>query len=306
MLKTLGLLKTLIIADDLTGAADCAAACGPGTRVVLRDAGEIYDAEAVAFDADTRRMDAEHASAETARIVRAHPAGLVYKKIDSTLRGHVRAEIEAALTAYREIGHPEAEAVVAPAFPAMDRITRGGRHYVRGVALDTGNVPDLCDAETDGDLRALVAKWTGCDVLWAGSAGLMQALMSSMAKPEPLPLPKIDGPIVFAAGSNTACSRGQIEALRDTADAVILTGEAKILAEQVSRRERIGALVLTGGDTARAVLLALGITALRIASEVEAGVPILITEGPRPIPVVTKAGDFGDRDTLMRCLHRLR
>lgn len=263
-------------------------------------------AEAVAVDANTRSMDAAEATAATARLVRAHPAALVYKKIDSTLRGHVRVEIEAALGAYREMGHAQAVAVVAPAFPAMGRMTRDGRHYVHGVPLETGSLPLLCDAETDSDLRALVAKWSGRDVVWAGSAGLMYALMAGAAKQERLPLPQIRGPIVFAVGSNAECSRDQAEALRSAADAVVLSGQPKTLAEQISRQGRIGALVLTGGDTARAVLVALGITRLRIAGEVETGVPVLLTEGPRSFPVVTKAGSFGDRQTLLRIFDFLR
>jgi 4-hydroxythreonine-4-phosphate dehydrogenase len=78
-------------------------------------------------------------------------------------------------------------------------------------------------------------------------------------------------------------------------------GEAEGLAEAIAgMREQIGGLVLTGGATARAVLSRLGIAALRVVGEVETGVPILVAEGSG-LPVVTKAGDFGDRETLLRC-----
>jgi uncharacterized protein YgbK (DUF1537 family) len=63
---------------------------------------------------------------------------------------------------------------------------------------------------------------------------------------------------------------------------------------------RCGGLVLTGGDTARAVLEALDIPWLRIVGEVEPGVPVS-TAGPGGRPIVTKAGAFGDRHTLRRC-----
>ena len=65
--------------------------------------------------------------------------------------------------------------------------------------------------------------------------------------------------------------------------------------------DRIGALVSAGGETARAVLLALGATGLRLLGEIEAGVPLSIAEGNRPLPVVTKAGAFGRDDTFLRC-----
>ena len=48
------------------------------------------------------------------------------------------------------------------------------------------------------------------------------------------------------------------------------------------------------------MLSRLGIAALRVVGEVETGVPILIAEGSGLV-VITKAGDFGDRETLLRC-----
>jgi len=67
-----------------------------------------------------------------------------------------------------------------------------------------------------------------------------------------------------------------------------------------------GGLVMTGGDTAGAVLAGLGVHALRLVAEVEPGVPLGITVGPLALPFVTKAGAFGDEATLARCLARLR
>lgn len=301
-------MKVLVVADDLTGAADCAAASGLDAAVVLDDSRGLPAAEVVAIDGDTRRMDAASAAAETARIVRAHPASIVYKKIDSALRGHVREEIDVALEAYRGMGHPGAEAVIAPAFPAMGRVTKGGRHYVRGVPVEWSALPALCDASSDEDLRAIVEKWKGRDVLWVGSAGLMAALTASLPKPPPRAIPRVDGPILFAVGSYSERAREQAAALRESGGAseAILVGEAGALATQIAaRREPIGALALTGGDTARAVLHALGIAALHVLGEIETGVPVLMAEGPRPLVVVTKAGDFGDRGTLVRVHRRL-
>jgi 4-hydroxythreonine-4-phosphate dehydrogenase len=40
--------------------------------------------------------------------------------------------------------------------------------------------------------------------------------------------------------------------------------------------------------------------------EIEPGVPLGLTMGARRIPVVTKAGGFGDALTLERCLARLK
>jgi uncharacterized protein YgbK (DUF1537 family) len=114
---------------------------------------------------------------------------------------------------------------------------------------------------------------------------------------------------VFAVGSYSERSREQVEALRAAGigSDLVFTGDADAVAREIAaRREPIGGLVLTGGDTARAVLRAMGIAALRVVGEVETGVPILVTEGAIALPVVTKAGDFGDRETLVRCRATLR
>jgi D-threonate/D-erythronate kinase len=310
------LLEILIIADDLTGAADCGAAFAAhdlDTVVVLDESGGIPPAQVVAFDANTRAMTPEAAAAETARIVREYPARIVYKKIDSTLRGNVAAEVAAALEAYREMGHPRAIAVVAPAFPAMGRTTKNGRMYVRGEAIEHRDIGlALEDAETDEDLRAIAAKWMGHEegVLWVGSAGLARWLpeAAGLKRVDSRDVPKAAEPIVFAVGSPSQRSREQVEALKDSGvgNDVILTGEPTALAETIARRqEPIGSLVLTGGETARAVLSRLGIAVLRVVGEVETGVPILVAEGSRAPIVITKAGDFGDRGTLVRCRTRL-
>jgi uncharacterized protein YgbK (DUF1537 family) len=310
------LLDILIIADDLTGSADCGAACaahGLDTVVVLDDAAGIPRAQVLAFDANTRTMTPEAAASEVARIVRQYPARIVYKKIDSTLRGNVGVEVAAALEAYREMGNPKAIAVVAPAFPAMERTTKNGRMYVRGKAIENRDIGLLLEnAKTDKDLRAIAAKWMNhaAGVLWAGSAGLARWLPEAAGLKRGVlqSAPRAVGPIVFAVGSPSPKSREQVVALKDSgigSDA-ILTGEAEELAETVAgMRERIGGLVLTGGETARAVLSRLGVTALRVVGEVEIGVPILVAEGSG-LAVITKAGDFGDRETLLRCRARLR
>jgi uncharacterized protein YgbK (DUF1537 family) len=45
---------------------------------------------------------------------------------------------------------------------------------------------------------------------------------------------------------------------------------------------------------------------MRLLDEVEPGVPLGSSLGALRIPVITKAGEFGDSDTLCRCLARLR
>lgn len=70
--------------------------------------------------------------------------------------------------------------------------------------------------------------------------------------------------------------------------------------------EHIGAVIATGGETAHAILSAMGTKCLRLAGEIEPGVPLSVAAGIRPVPVITKAGAFGSRETLLRCYETLR
>ena len=69
---------------------------------------------------------------------------------------------------------------------------------------------------------------------------------------------------------------------------------------------QIGAVISTGGETAHAILSAMGWKTLRLAGEIEPGVPLSVATGSRPVPVITKAGAFGSRETLLRCYETLR
>jgi uncharacterized protein YgbK (DUF1537 family) len=70
--------------------------------------------------------------------------------------------------------------------------------------------------------------------------------------------------------------------------------------------ETLGGLVATGGDIARAVLSSLGATGIHLVGEVEPGVPLGLADTPRPLPLVTKAGAFGNPSTLKRCRAALK
>jgi D-threonate/D-erythronate kinase len=149
----------VIVADDLTGAADCGVACtaaGLSTVVVFSEASRARDlaADAIAFDTDTRRQLPEVAGAATELAVRQLCRGagvrVVYKKIDSTLRGNFAVEIAAARRASAGLLVYSAArgvtalapplAIVAPAFPATGRTTRRGRMFLQGTPLEESEV----------------------------------------------------------------------------------------------------------------------------------------------------------------------
>jgi D-threonate/D-erythronate kinase len=136
-------MRVGIIADDLTGAADTGvqlARAGYRTAVAFRDAPipPAEDLDAVALDTDSRAMPAGFAAKrvlEAGRAVR--DARIVYKKLDSTLRGPIAAELAAALGA-----SGRGRAVVAPAFPAAGRTTVDGVQLVRGVPVHETEAKD--------------------------------------------------------------------------------------------------------------------------------------------------------------------
>jgi uncharacterized protein YgbK (DUF1537 family) len=68
----------------------------------------------------------------------------------------------------------------------------------------------------------------------------------------------------------------------------------------------IGAFAATGGETAAAFLSRFGVNGIRLAEEIEPGVPLGLTIGSLSVPVCTKAGAFGDEYSLIRINERLR
>ena len=152
------LLDVGVIADDLTGAADSGVQfvrAGYRTAVIFRAESVPDDVEAAVIDTDSRSLDPGEARE---RVLRAgetlRGARIVYKKLDSTLRGPVAAELAAALEATGRV-----RAVVAPAFPAAGRSTRGGVQMVRGVPVHETELAD--DPQTpvvQGHIPSLLAE----------------------------------------------------------------------------------------------------------------------------------------------------
>ena len=129
------MIRVGIVADDLTGAADTASQfvrAGWSTELQLRPGKS--EAQVVAATTESRNCDAAAAAeAVTLAVKRLREVGVthLYKKIDSTLRGQIRAEVRAALDGWSA----NAIAVVCPAFPAMGRTLVGGRLRVNGVPV---------------------------------------------------------------------------------------------------------------------------------------------------------------------------
>ncbi|MBV8619481.1 MAG: four-carbon acid sugar kinase family protein [Curvibacter sp.] len=130
----------LILADDLSGAADCAvgaARSGLESVVLWGLQTQARPEQVVAIDADTRYAPAARAAERQAGLWQLYtgagaPPRRLYKKIDSTLRGNFAAE----MAALRAAG----VAIVASAYVAAGRTVVDGRVLVQGRPLEASEV----------------------------------------------------------------------------------------------------------------------------------------------------------------------
>ncbi|MDX3848653.1 four-carbon acid sugar kinase family protein [Streptomyces europaeiscabiei] len=261
--------EIVILADDLTSAGDGAGPfrqAGHDARILLTTPASVprHAVGVSAVDLGSRVLDEEAAASRTWRAARLFAGSeLLFKTVDSTLRGHVTAEVRAAWA-----GSGRRAVVIAPAFPAEGRVTVEGVQYVRGVPVHKSDyardpvhpvrcsdltmlfpkavlaLPDraaelpaliengdliVCSATEDGDLDSLVAAVPRLDdVLWVGSPGLAAALARRCARATgstaSLPAPA-RRPLIVVGSTNPA-TRRQLATLHTRADAQGVTVSA--------------------------------------------------------------------------------
>lgn len=136
--------RILIIGDDLTGTnATAAIYARRGLTAVTalspdlaRDLSDSVDV--LAFTTNSRNFTPAAASAAVrdAMALCTPNVELMVKRMDTTLRGNVGAEISACIERFREI-HPNrlSFGLVVPAYPASGRCTVGGYQLVNGLPL---------------------------------------------------------------------------------------------------------------------------------------------------------------------------
>ncbi|MGC7870057.1 four-carbon acid sugar kinase family protein [Desulfosporosinus sp. SYSU MS00001] len=140
--------KVVIIADDLTGANATGvllARQGFKTATFLDlhqyDEQENSGLNVISINTDSRGVDEDTAYERVKEAVRffqdtGTDVGLFCKRIDSTLRGNIGAEIAAVLDNLPD----ETIAVVVPAFPGSGRVSIGGYLMVNSVPLEKTGV----------------------------------------------------------------------------------------------------------------------------------------------------------------------
>ena len=163
-----------IIADDLTGANDTALQFhlrGANTKILIdsectpKDKG---DTEVWALSTESRNIEDWEAVVSVEKAVNSFVENFsfdyFYKKIDSTLRGHIARE---TLTMLDILGLDAA--IIIPAFPQEGRITVGGNQLLKGVPLGRtemamdphspiteSHVPTLLASQLDDKQKELV------------------------------------------------------------------------------------------------------------------------------------------------------
>src|SRR3989442_5525723 len=171
-----------ILADDLTGACDTGAlfAAKDPVPVTVWPRAPV-PAVARAVDTETRTLDGSTAAQRAAAAAVAAPAARIFKKIDSTLRGHVGPEVDALISATGATG-----VLLSPAFPARGRTVVERMLMIDGVPImetafrrdpelprsDTGNVIDILRPVLDRPLS-----WIPLDQVRAGLNALAARLV---------------------------------------------------------------------------------------------------------------------------------
>jgi len=248
-------LDCLLLADDLTGACDAGvsfAMRGRRTTVPLATETGLPDPDVLALSSESRDLPSDAIQEAILSIARstAFTPRILFKKIDSTLRGQPGLEIATALEAFRCDA-----AIVCPAFPAMHRVVRSGYLSIDGspdfppmeiaACLRAGGAeacivarPDtmsdairsgarvlVLDAACDQDLDRIAAAGLdpGLRILWSGSAGLASALARTLPVRSLSPVrPVRRGSVLLGIGSDHRVTLAQQAALIAERDAILL------------------------------------------------------------------------------------
>lgn len=255
--------QMLIVADDLTGAADTGgvfASAGIATSIGFPNEA-IPRNSVVALFTDSRMLDSAAAGqlttlalAGVAHSSRPEPRW-IYKKIDSTLRGNPAAELFAVMDAMHE--HT---ALVAPALPAEGRTTRDGHQYVDGIRLD--RLPDA-ESGAQSSIRSMFqarpetpVHLLPFDVVRAGDAAVVRYMSST-------------GPGIIVADADNDVDLLTLSRAAASRDVRILCGSA-------------------GFARALSVVLPFTRDEFTTATNGHADVPVLVVAGSRQLATVAQ------------------
>jgi uncharacterized protein YgbK (DUF1537 family) len=260
--------RMLIIADDLSGAADCASACA-GTAlsavVALSSEFDRGTADVLSVDADTRNLEPTAAAHRMAQVLRRYGGGkdlFLFKKLDSTLRGNIGHELAAILEVRRELSSTDQSnerivAIVAPAFPAGGRTTVKGQQLVHGRPLHESEIWQHQNETRPADIATMLqmagmrSAVVSLDVVRSGNDHLRRAMKE-----------------IAGSADALVCDAETDSDLRAIADASLILGRDTIWAGSAGLASQLpyaGGLATTASSLAIAPLSA-GPTLLVIGS----------------------------------------
>ncbi len=264
-------MDVLILADDLTGALDTASQFGRGSFVALNRELAGYKWKYVSLSTDTRLAAPKEAERRVREILEVILESIgpryLYKKVDSTMRGNVGAELSPIVSML------DSPLPFTPAYPEQGRTVLNGRLYIRGVPLEEteyvrelpivsslieeivrATSPDLTVGYWgEGDSGILIAKEVPDRKalslffreiydyrVMGGSAGLALELARWIGA-EKGGTPRAKGPILFVSGSENEVAIRQLEAL---------SKEIPVLEADDSGIEEVARVLREGGDAA--------------------------------------------------------
>ncbi|OBX08156.1 hypothetical protein QV08_05800 [Gallibacterium salpingitidis] len=170
-------MEILVIADDFTGANDTGVQFyHRGFSVdVIFDLAEVQtnNTDVIVVNTNSRSLLIENAQREVYQVCEKLNADnyQIYKKVDSTLRGNIGAELEACLRATkRDL------VIFCSALPAAQRVIKDGICLVHNVPLlDTEFATDPKTPITSSSIKEIISTQTSINVVEASISTLSEA-----------------------------------------------------------------------------------------------------------------------------------
>lgn len=262
-------MRIAVIADDLTGALDTGVQFTQwGYKTQLTDDPAKSTAEVTIINTDTRNKPPEEAYKTTYKIAEHLNHTIIYKKLDSTLRGNPGPELQAILDATGET-----HAILTPTYPQTGRRVHNGHLYIRENPITeteyineyrrkTSYIPEILETETQINTVknpeginpgiTVIDSTTEKDLIeiakhhtrvLAGSAGLADALCQTLRNPPP---------VITVIGSMRTQTRTQATQLETRLGATIIPLDVVKALNRTPQYEAIHAAEIalkTGQDT---------------------------------------------------------
>jgi uncharacterized protein YgbK (DUF1537 family) len=276
---------------------------------------------------ETRLANPNRASA----VVRELGIAPAFKKVDSVLRGPVRAELEAAMAVAGK-----RRALLLPANPSLGRTIRAGQYAIDGVPLDEtafrsdpdypahsssviellrrtdghefifslrlGPLPDSGIVIGDADTLDDIAAWAALlddDTLAAGGSDFFRALLHREGHAATRSLASMPtGRVLTVSGTVTPAPSDQMSSVMtigrplDASRSAEFLRELTLAAAAAIEKDRPDVVRVEGGSTAAALAEQLGWWSFQVEGEAATGVAILAPDAAPEVRFVLKPGSY--------------